>query len=533
MDTDSPFSSARLAILAAVCLAALALPLSFSGGAVATPAIGRDLDGGPAAMSWITNAFMLTFGSLLMAAGALADQFGRKRVFAAGVGGFTACALALGFAPSIVAVDLLRAAQGVAAAAALAGGTAALAQEFDGAARTRAFSLLGTTFGVGLAFGPVLAGMLIERFGWRAIFATGAVLGVLSLTFGVPRMRESRDPNAQRLDWAGTAAFTAMLSCFTFGVIQSQASGWSNPVVAGLLAGAAGLAIVFVVIETRVARPMLDLTLFRYPSFVGVQVLPIATCYCYIVLLVVLPLRFIGVDGLSELDTGWLMLAISAPMLVVPTLAATLTRWMSAGVISGIGLLIAAAGLHWLNRALGSAAPGGAAAPLGLIAPMLTIGVGAGMPWGLMDGLSVSVVPKARAGMATGIFSTMRVAGEGIALALVNALLAALVQARLHAGAASSAAPDVVHDAAARLVAGDVAHAAALVPGVAHTALRQDYAAAFGSVLDGLTVVTALCALASFAFLSRTRAHGEAPDQTPIDAPAQRMQRPAFDRECG
>ncbi|NIE85389.1 MFS transporter, partial [Burkholderia sp. Tr-860] len=146
----SPDSTRRLLVLGAVCMAALALPLAFSGGAVATPAIGRDLGGSPAAIAWITNAFMLSFGSLLMAAGTLADRFGRRRLFAFGVAGFTLSSAALGFAPSILAVDLLRAAQGVAAAAALAGGTAALAQEFDGHARTRAFSAPGTTFGIGL-----------------------------------------------------------------------------------------------------------------------------------------------------------------------------------------------------------------------------------------------------------------------------------------------------------------------------------------------------------------------------------------------
>lgn len=125
----SPDSTRRLLVLGAVCMAALALPLAFSGGAVATPAIGRDLGGSPAAIAWITNAFMLSFGSLLMAAGTLADRFGRRRLFAFGVAGFTLSSAALGFAPSILAVDLLRAAQGVAAAAALAGGTAALARD--------------------------------------------------------------------------------------------------------------------------------------------------------------------------------------------------------------------------------------------------------------------------------------------------------------------------------------------------------------------------------------------------------------------
>ncbi|PRY04514.1 MFS transporter [Paraburkholderia sp. BL25I1N1] len=496
--TNSPNSTRRLVVLAAVCMAALALPLTFSGGAVATPSIGRDLGGGPVAMNWITNAFMLAFGSLLMAAGTLADRFGRKRVFACGVAGFTLTSLALGFAPSIVVVDLLRAAQGVAAAAALAGGTAALAQEFDGHARTRAFSALGTTFGIGLAFGPVLAGWLIAQFDWRAIFATGAVAGALSLGFGVPRMRESRDPHARQLDWVGTVTFTAALTCFTCGVIEAPSRSWSSAAVVGLLAASVAFAVAFIVVESRVARPMLDLSLFRYPRFVGVQVLPIATCYCYIVLLVVLPLRFIGVDGYDEVHAGWLMLALSAPMLVVPVVAATLTRWMSAGAISGIGLVIAAAGLYALAGALHTRA--GASA----IGPMLAIGIGAGMPWGLMDGLSVSVVPKSRAGMATGIFSTTRVAGEGVALAVVSALLAALAQGRLRA-AIPHAEPAAIADAAARLATGDLAHAAARLPDVARATLQASYHAAFGSLLDGLTVVTLLCAIAAFAFLSRVR----------------------------
>src|SRR6201996_2139161 len=169
-----PFSttgeSNKLLILASVCLAALVLPLSFSGGAVATPAIGRDLGGNAVMLTWVTNAFMLSFGSLLMAAGALADEFGRKRIFTIGVGLFVIFSLALSFAPSVFVIDLLRAAQGVGAAAALAGGTASLAQEFHGKAQARAFSMLGTTFGIGLAFGPIVSGYLIESFGWRSIF---------------------------------------------------------------------------------------------------------------------------------------------------------------------------------------------------------------------------------------------------------------------------------------------------------------------------------------------------------------------------
>jgi len=490
-------SKHRVAVLMAVCLAALVLPLSFSGGAVATPAIGRELEGSAVAMNWITNAFMLTFGSLLMAAGALADQFGRKRLFLSGLGGFVACSLALGAAPSLLVIDLLRAAQGAFAAGVLAGGTAALAQEFDGPERTRAFSLLGTTFGLGLAFGPVLAGLLITYLGWRTIFVLCATVGVLALLFGVSRMRESRDPGAQGFDSIGTLTFTGALTCFTSGVIAAPESGWVSPIVIMLLLASVLLAIAFVIAESRVARPMLDLSLFRYLRFVGVQLLPIATCCCYIVLIVILPRRFIGIAGYSEIEAGWLMLALSVPMLVIPFIASWLTHWWSAGVISTVGLVIAAGGLVWLSIAFTDSAH------TATIAPMLVIGIGAGLPWGLMDGLSVSVVPKERAGMATGIFSTTRVASEGVALAIVSAILAALTQRHLQANLNIGTGDSNLAEAAARLAAGDLAHASALLPDADHIMAQHSYAQAFSVLLGGLAVATLLSAIVIFACLGR------------------------------
>jgi len=487
----------KLLILAAICMAALVLPLSFSGGALATPAIGRELGGSAVALTWITNAFMLSFGSLLMAAGALADQFGRKKLFAIGMAGFTLTSLALAFAPTVGWLDALRAVQGVAAAAALASGSAALAQEFEGHALTRAFSMLGTTFGIGLAFGPLVAGLLIDAFGWRAIFLTTAAIGSVALVFGIPRMRETRDPEAAGLDWPGTITFSSTLALFTFGVIQAPESGWGSPLIVGILGLSALLLGAFIVIEKRAERPMLDLSLFRYFRFVGVQLLPIGTCFCYIVLVVILPQRFIGVEGMSEIDAGWLMVALSLPLLVVPVLVASMTRWVSAGVLSGIGFVIAAVGLQWLGAA------GVGRIKLFLILPMLMIGIGAGMPWGLMDGLAVSVVPKDRAGMATGIFNTARVAGEGVTLAIVSAILAALAHGVLDrtAGGASGAQ---LSQAAQRIATSDIAKAAAVLPDAGRQMLVSVYAESFQVLIHILTVVTVLAAAAAFGLLGRT-----------------------------
>ncbi|MCU7248149.1 MFS transporter [Pseudomonas koreensis] len=493
----------KLLILAAICLSALVLPLSFTGGAVATPAIGRDLSGSPVALTWITNAFMLSFGSLLMAAGALADVYGRKRLFAFGMLLFTGASIAQSLAPSVFWLDALRAIQGVAGAAALASGSAALAQEFEGHARTRAYSMLGTTFGIGLAFGPLLAGALIEAFNWRAIFVFTALIGVIAMVFGLPRMRETRDPQASGLDWPGTVTFSTMLALFTFGIIQAPESGWGSPLVLGLLVASALLLALFVIIEMRVERPMLDLTLFRFPRFIGVQMLPIGTCYCYIVLVVMLPLRFIGVEGLSEIEAGLLLLALSAPMLVVPMLAASLTRYVSAGLLSGGGFLIAAVGLHWLSL-YNVGEP-----KYALVVPMVLIGIGSGLPWGLMDGLSISVVPKERAGMAAGIFGTVRVAGEGIALASVAAILASLLHSDLSSAVqavAGSADAALIAETAHRVTTGDMAHAINRVPGLANERLVQGYASAFQYLLHILTIITLASAAVVLGLLSGKRA---------------------------
>jgi hypothetical protein len=159
----------------------------------------------------------------------------------------------------------------------------------------------------------------------------------------------------------------------------------------------------------------MDLTLFRFPRFVGVQFLAAAPAYAFVVLLVLLPIRFIGVEGMSEIKAGQLMICLSGPLLILPLLAGQAARWIAPATICGVGLLAAAAGLVWLSRV-----PEAAGA---LVAPLVLIGIGIALPWGLMDGLAVSVVPKERAGMAVGIFNTTRVASEGVALTVVMAVL--------------------------------------------------------------------------------------------------------------
>ncbi|KAF0812869.1 Multidrug resistance protein Stp [Andreprevotia sp. IGB-42] len=503
--------SGKWLVLAAVCLAGMMMPLSFTAPGIAIPAISKDLGGSALTLAWVVNGFILAFGSAVMAAGALADRFGRKKMFRNGIIAFGLLSLLQVFAPDLGSLIALRALQGIAAATAMAGGSASLAHAFDGKSRTHAYSLLGTSFGVGLAAGPVWAGFVIEQFGWRGIFLTSTVLSVLVLIFGVPRMQESRDPGAKGVDIWGTITFTVMLLLLTLGIMQGPQSGWGSPLVIGLLIGAAAFLAIFIQVEKLHPRSMLDLSLFRNQRFLGAQALPLGTAFSFVVPLIILPIRFIGIEGYEPVKAGLMMVPLSAPMLFVPFLGALLTRWFAASTLCAVGFATSALALLWLA----TVAPGAPAADF--IWPMFLIGVGAGLPWGLMDDLAISVVAKERAGMATGFFATVRVAGESLSLAVVGAILVGLLQAGLARQLGNAASLVEIANA---LAAADIPQAQALQAGVSHAGWLQIYGNAFHHMTLALAALTFVSGLIAFLTLRRAHAaHSALPE--PVQASLQ------------
>ncbi|WP_323152454.1 MFS transporter [Stenotrophomonas maltophilia] len=468
--------------LLAVCLAALALPLSFSAGAVAVPALARSVASSPSVLAWVTNAFMLTFGSLLLAAGGLADRYGRRRLFLLGTAGFTIATTAVCLAPTLPSLDLARGLQGVAAAAALASGTAALAHAWQGPMRGRVFALLGATFGAGLALGPLLAGLLLQALGWRSVFAVGGVLTLAAFVLGARVLPESHGERG-RLDVGGMLGFSLMLAALTLALLWLGEFGLHTVRVQLALLVTLLLGAAFICIERLHRSPLLDLSLFSQPAFLGVQLLPVATCFGYVVLLVVLPLQLMGVHGQSATLVGLQMLALSAPMLVLPMLAARWAERVGSARLCTLGLLVCASGLYLLSRHASQPSPSQ------WVPWLMLVGAGTALPWGLMDGLSVSVVPVQRAGMAAGIFGTVRVAGEGIALAAVTALLALLIGRQLQ-----GASPASLVRAGAYLATGAREQAQALLPAMSRMQLQHASSEALATLLRVLALLTAACA---------------------------------------
>ncbi|WP_308921061.1 MFS transporter [Janthinobacterium sp. J1-1] len=479
VSTASTRRTLSLQVLAA-CLTGLLIPLSFTGPAVALPALSQVAGASPLALNWVLNAYILSYGSAMMVAGSLTDLLGRRRVWLAGLSVFCLATVAIASASSVPLIAALRFVQGLGGAAAFAAAMSSLSPLFQGAARNRVMSLLGTTFGLGLAFGPLAAGAVLAVAPWPAIFYATAALGALGLLLAGASVPHDPAHAGSRLDWPGAFTFSGALGLLTVALLLAPEHGWRSPWVLWPALAALLLFATFIRIEKGTAQPLLDLSLFRQRQFVGVQVLAASPAFLFIVLIVMLPGRFIGVDGMAPLAAGRLMMALAAPLLLVPVLASMLLRWWSPSFLCAAGLLLAALGLAWLAMA-------GAATSWAL----LLIGAGIGLPWGLMDAMALNVVEADRAGMATGIFNTVRVSADGVALAVAGAVLAGLIGISL---AESLPAGLPLAQAASRAALGDLRQAAQLLSGNMDL-LRASYDVAFRQLLlllSALAVATAL-----------------------------------------
>jgi MFS family permease len=507
MQADDGRTGSRQAVtLGAVCLAGAVLPASLTGSSVALPDIGSSLHAGLVPVQWVVNAYNVTFACLMLACGALADLVGRRRMFIAGTGLFAACSLVSAVAGDIYLLDVARGLAGVGAAAVLTAGSAMVAASFDGPTQIRAFGVLGSAFGAGLALGPSTAGLLISGLGWRSVYATHMILMLVALA-AAPTMADSRDPDATGVDWSGTVTFTGSLFLVTVAVAEGAQIGWTQPLIIGLLAGSVLLAGAFVAAERRQARPMCDLNLLAQPRFAAICLLPLAIAFGFVCLLVLLPSYFIGADAMSSGQAGLLMLTLTLPTLLLPVLSGHLAGHVSLRLLLPGSLLMIAGGAAWLTVIQ----PHGALVTAAL--PMAVIGAGAGAAFGVIDGAAVTSVPPERAGMAAGLFNTVRLTSEAVAIAAVSSILVSLLRHHFTGGLAPGLSDPV---ALANTVAqGQVAEATGAVPTASRQAATAYLAAGYTAALrTTLWIMSAICltgALGVWALLRKPRANGTAP----------------------
>lgn len=459
------------ATLTAVGLASVMVPLAVTGPAVALTSMGIDLSASGQSVQWVLHAYNVTFAASLLAAGGLADRLGRRRVLVVGTLIYALMSLVSAVSTDILLVDIARAIQGIGSAGILTSGAAILAASFEGPARARAFGVLGTAFGAGLALGPVVAGVLVDLASWRAVFLINLAFAVVVFALS-PRLLESRSQGTP-IDWPGLATFSCALFLLTLGFVQGQTVGWSSTRTIAAFIGSAVFIAAFAIVERRSAAPVFDLSLLRRPTFLAVMSQPFTIVFGFVILVVFLPPYFQGVDGYSPSASGLLLLPLMAPVFVLPILIGQFAGRVPARIILTISSLLIAAGSFWLVTLQPDQAWWKVAGPL------LVFGLGVGSAFGVMDNAAVSSVPVEDAGMAAGMFNTMRITGESIATAGAAALLAGVTFAHLQ-----SAAPSL---------AGDQARAIAIqsTQGRIDTALQNvpadQYASVLSAARDGIT----------------------------------------------
>ncbi|MHA3022343.1 MFS transporter [Mycobacterium sp. BMJ-28] len=444
--------------VAAIGLASMLLPFAVTGAALALPQLSRSLHASVADAQWTLNTFNITFAALPLAAGTLADRVGRRRVLLVSIALVGLAAVLVTVAPSMALVNLARMLQGCGAAGVLASGAAILAYATSGHRRQVAFGILGMSFGTGLAIGPMVAGTLTQTWGWRSVFVLIAVLAIPAWVCAT-RAPESHNPEHPGLDWPGLLTFTASLTVLSVAFVAAGAHGWAHPTTLGLFGGAAALLVGFAWLELHLGpRAMFDIRLFGKPAFAAVVCQPFTVTLGFVILLVYLPAYLQGAAGRSITASGLLLLPMTAPVLLLPLMASVLAaRTSLRAVLTAASLLIA------LGSALLTTLTDHSSWLL-LAMPLLPFGIGVGLAFGVMDNAAVSTVPIANSGAAAGIFNTMRITGESLAVSAAAALLTTLTARHLSADDIDASRM------AGQAIQGhiDSAHHAVLVDGVTH-----------------------------------------------------------------
>ena len=479
-----PVARDRRWTLVAVCTTTFMLLLDITVVVVALPKIQVELDASLTGLQWVVDAYSLTLAALILTAGALADRYGRRRLFIGGVVAFTLSSLLCGIAWNIAVLDVARGLQGVGGAALFATALALIGAEYRGADMGGAIAIWGATIGVAVASGPLVGGIITDALGWRWVFFINIPVGAFALWAALTRMGESRDPGAVRLDPWGLLTSSAALFLIVFGTLRGEAEGWSSALILGSLIGGAVLLAVFVVVEHLQERPMLDLGLFRSPTFVGVSLATFCIGAGMFALFPYLSIYLQDVLGYSPLAAGLRFLPLTVFVFVVPLVMRRFAPRAPLRLVLTVGLALVAVALLLMH---GLTADSRWTA---LLPGFIVAGIGIGLANPTIAQAALRAVDPSRTGMASGINNACRLTGVAVGVAALGAVL----QDRISTSLASSLGPH--GESLASAVAATGTRVAASRPALAHPAAVSFVSGLNAVLLVGCAVV-ALGALAA------------------------------------
>jgi EmrB/QacA subfamily drug resistance transporter len=460
---------------------------------VALPDIQRQLHASISDLQWVIDAYALSLAALLLTAGSLADLLGRRVVFATGIAVFTAGSLLCGVAGSPLFLSLARAGQGVGGSIMFATSLALLAQAFRGSDRGIAFGVFGAITGIAVAVGPVLGGAITTWLSWRWIFFVNVPIGVVAIALTLLRVEESRDPEASRPDWRGFVTFSSALGLLVYGLIESSTHSWGSERVAGSLATALLLLLVFFGVERTQRRPMFDLSLLRNPTFVGGLVSAFAISASALSMITFLVLYLQNVLGFSAIGTGVRLLALSGALFATAGVAGRLTGKVPARLLIGPGFVLIGTGLL-LMRGISTASGW-----THLLPGLIVVGAGAGLVTTPLASTAVGVVHPQRAGMASGINNTFRQVGIAAGVAALGSIFASQIRNGVASSLAGTPLARSSHQIATAVSSGNVARVLSHAPPAARDQLAAASTSSFVHALNDILLIAAVVAFAGAA----------------------------------
>lgn len=501
--------------LATVCTGVFMLLLDLTIVNVALPDIERAFHASLSDLQWMVSAYALALAAFLLTAGSLADLYGRRLLFASGIVLFTTGSLFCGLATGSLFLTIARGAQGIGGAIMFATSLALLAQAFQGRERGVALGIFGATTGVSVAIGPVLGGVLTTDLSWRWIFFVNIPIGAVALALTLLRVDESRNPHAQRPDWIGFVSFSAALAGLVFGLIESQRDGWNSATVIASLAASAGLLAVFLVAELVQTEPMLDLSLLHVPTFGGGLVAALVLNGALYSQLTYLTIYLQNSLGFSAVATGVRFLPFTCAIFVAAGIAGRLTSLLPRRALMGAGFLLVGGGLLLMRGLTASSSW------THLLAGMIVSGAGGGLVGTPLVSTAVGVVAPARAGMASGINSTLRQVGVATGVAGFGTILTSHVRSSVVDRLSGTALAGHAHSIAHAIAGGGAAQAIQKAPPPLRGLVAGSAQAALVGGLNTILLVAAFIGFAAAAtsfLLIRERDFVEA---EPAEAEAQ------------
>ena len=386
---------------------------------VAVPLIIRRLEGSVISVSWVMNGYNLVLTVLFLTMGRLADRYGHKLFFVLGLALFTGASFFCARAATVDALVAWRVVQAVGAAAVVPTSLALMLRAFPEERQGFAAGLFGALSSAAAAAGPVLGGVLVERWGWPAVFWFNVPAGALGIVMALALARGRREEHrAAPLDWPGVGLVTAGLFCLTLAIIQGNDWGWTSGVIAGLFVAAVALLALWIWWELRASSPLFDLRLFRDRTFAAastaimtVDTAMMGTCFMLVIFM-------IAMMDYTELKAGLAMALLPAVVLALTPLAGWLTDRLGPRLLAVTGAMVSAAGLVALAYL-------GRSDPLSSVlwrSGLVGLGLGLSLPALLAAGMSA--VPGGVKGAGSGMLNTARQLGFLLGVAVLVAVFA-------------------------------------------------------------------------------------------------------------